>query len=208
MKSLVRVCRESKCQSTPRRGVPIKPDHFRDRRVYRGVSIATGEVVALKFISQESVASNPRNVANLQREIEAMQLVSGHPHTVGVKQVLLDVSKERKRRPGQFKKCILLVLEICGGGELFDYLMTCGKFEENLARTYFIQMMEALHYAHSKNVAHRDIKVCPNVSDVVLQVLRTYTFPSQPENLLIDNHLNLRVADWGRELGLCRSLAG
>ena len=115
-------------------------------QVYRGVNAVTGETVALKFITQEAISKHPKAIANLQREIEAMQLMTGHPHTVGVKQVLLDVSKPRKRRPGEFKKCILLVLEICGGGELFDYLMTCGRFEECLARTYFIQMMEALHH--------------------------------------------------------------
>jgi hypothetical protein len=47
--------------------------------------------------------------ANLQREIAAMQLINGHPHTVGVKEVLLDVSKPKKRHPGQFVSCILLV---------------------------------------------------------------------------------------------------
>ena len=71
---------------------------------------------------------------------------SADPYTVGVKQVLYDVSKPRKRRLGQFKKCILFVLEICSGGELFSYLETCGRFEEVLARTYFRQIMEALSF--------------------------------------------------------------
>lgn len=74
---------------------------------------------------------------------------SADPYTVGVKQVLYDVSKPRKRRLGQFKKCILFVLEICSGGELFSYLETCGRFEEVLARTYFRQIMEALSFVRA-----------------------------------------------------------
>lgn len=144
-------------------------------KVYKGIS-PTSEIVALKFIAQSSVGANPRAFANLQREISAMQLVAGHPHTVSVKEVLLDVSKPKKRQIGQFVKCILLVLEICSGGELFDYLMHTSKFSELTCRTYWRQMCEALFYAHSRNVFHRDLK---------------------PENLLLDSQFNLRVADWG-----------
>jgi serine/threonine protein kinase len=129
-----------------------------------------------------------------------MQLVAGHPHTVGVKEVMFDVSKPKKRQAG-FVKCILLVLEICSGGELFDYLMHTSRFSEVTvrveapgrhsslrfkpplrcyvppqSRTYWRQLCEALSYAHIKQVTHRDIK---------------------PENLLLDSQFNLRVADWG-----------
>jgi serine/threonine protein kinase len=50
------------------------------------------------------------------------------------------------------------VLEYVGGGELFDFVADTGKFSEKVARTYFHQMMNGLHYLHQKGYAHRDIK--------------------------------------------------
>ena len=44
------------------------------------------------------------------------------------------------------------------GGELFDYLMHTGPFDEVLARTYFRQLLGALELCHGKGVFHRDLK--------------------------------------------------
>lgn len=51
-----------------------------------------------------------------------------------------------------------------------------GKFSERVARTYFHQMMNGLHYLHQKGYAHRDIK---------------------PENILLSNLYILKLADFG-----------
>lgn len=46
----------------------------------------------------------------------------------------------------------------CDGGELFDYLeMKCYLSEEE-ARYIFMQMLGAIKYCHSLNIAHRDLK--------------------------------------------------
>jgi serine/threonine protein kinase len=47
---------------------------------------------------------------------------------------------------------------------------------EPICRFYFKQMLSALHYIHSKGLAHRDIKL---------------------ENVLVDRDFNLKVADFG-----------
>jgi serine/threonine protein kinase len=39
-----------------------------------------------------------------------------------------------------------------GGGELFDFIAETGKFSEKVTRTYFHQMMNGLHYMHSKGM--------------------------------------------------------
>jgi serine/threonine protein kinase len=62
--------------------------------------------------------------------------------------------------------CKIIALELCQGGELFDFICHGGAFKENVARYYFHQFMEGLEYCHSKNICHRDLK---------------------PENLLLDD---------------------
>ena len=68
------------------------------------------------------------------------------------------------------------MLEYAGGGELFDYVAETGKFSEKVARTYFHQMMNGVHYMHERGYANRDIK---------------------PENLLLSNNFVLKIADFG-----------
>lgn len=80
------------------------------------------------------------------------------------------------KKNGQSKKVTYIVIELAEGGELFDYVANAGAFDYITARTYFHQLIDALSYAHSKNIAHRDLK---------------------PENLLFDSQFRLKVADWG-----------
>jgi serine/threonine protein kinase len=70
----------------------------------------------------------------------------------------------------------MLVLELSAGGELFDYLMHTGPFDDVLARTYFRSMIAALELCHSQGIFHRDIK---------------------PENLLVSSDYTLKLADFG-----------
>jgi carbon catabolite-derepressing protein kinase len=143
--------------------------------VYRARHLGTGGIFAVKLIDSAAVSRSPKTFNNLQREITAMQRVSGHAHVVGLVHFDMAASKPRKRRAGQFQPVIMLVLELAVGGEIFDYLML-SKLHEDVARTYFNQLLEALHFCHNNGVAHRDLK---------------------PENLLLDGNYNLRVADWG-----------
>lgn len=50
---------------------------------------------------------------------------------------------------GKSKSVSYIVLELCGGGELFDFIAISGAFKEPLARYYFKQFMEGLDYCHS-----------------------------------------------------------
>jgi serine/threonine protein kinase len=68
------------------------------------------------------------------------------------------------------------VIEYAQGGELFDFIADTGRFSERVARTYFHQMMNGIHYMHEKGYAHRDIK---------------------PENLLLSDTFVLKIADFG-----------
>lgn len=81
-----------------------------------------------------------------------------------------------KKKDETAYSCLAIVLEYVGGGELFDFVAETGKFSEKVTRTYFHQMMNGLHYMHTKGFAHRDIK---------------------PENVLLSQMFVLKIADFG-----------
>lgn len=51
-----------------------------------------------------------------------------------------------------------LVLEKVPGGELFDRIISEGRFCEEDAKACIRSLLEALAYCHSQKIAHRDIK--------------------------------------------------
>ena len=52
-----------------------------------------------------------------------------------------------------------MVMEHAGGGEVLEYLMKKGRLEEYVARKIFLQIVNAIHYCHSRGVVHRDLKL-------------------------------------------------
>lgn len=80
------------------------------------------------------------------------------------------------KKNGTTYEALCIVLEFCAGGELFEYVANSGRFSEEVARTYFHQLITGLEYMHSNNISHRDLK---------------------PENLLFDSQFNLKIADFG-----------
>uniref|UniRef100_A0A3B4Z4F1 non-specific serine/threonine protein kinase n=1 Tax=Stegastes partitus TaxID=144197 RepID=A0A3B4Z4F1_9TELE len=74
------------------------------------------------------------------------------------------------------EKTLYLIMEYASGGEVFDYLVSHGRMKEVEARAKFRQIVSAVHYCHTKNIVHRDLKA---------------------ENLLLDADANIKIADFG-----------
>jgi len=55
---------------------------------------------------------------------------------------------EYKKDNGKSKTVMYIILELAGGGELFDYIAISGRFEEPLARYYFKEFMNGLSECH------------------------------------------------------------
>ncbi|XP_037360615.1 serine/threonine-protein kinase SIK2 isoform X1 [Talpa occidentalis] len=74
------------------------------------------------------------------------------------------------------KSMLYLVTEYAKNGEIFDYLANHGRLNECEARRKFWQILSAVDYCHERKVVHRDLKA---------------------ENLLLDNNMNIKIADFG-----------
>ncbi|QPG75950.1 hypothetical protein FOA43_003336 [Brettanomyces nanus] len=71
---------------------------------------------------------------------------------------------------------VWMAMELGSNGELFDKIEPDTGVDEDVAQFYFVQLINAVDFIHSKGVAHRDIK---------------------PENLVLDSGGNLKLTDFG-----------
>merc|ERR1719188_1784185 len=71
---------------------------------------------------------------------------------------------------------LLMIMEYCSGGELFDHIVERGRIPEKDACRFFQQILSGVEQVHGMNVVHRDLK---------------------PENLLLDEKNNIKIVDFG-----------
>lgn len=71
-----------------------------------------------------------------------------------------------------------LIMELCSGKSLYHHIKKKSgtKMEEGDLRKIFRQLVDAVAYLHSHNIAHRDLKL---------------------DNILIDEKKNLKLIDFG-----------
>lgn len=88
-----------------------------------------------------------------------------HPNIIALHEFYTEQSK------------LYLVMELAADGDLFTLINDTGPLPERQARTYFLQLTEAVMHCHRRGVYHRDLK---------------------PENLLLTNSTRvIKVADFG-----------
>jgi hypothetical protein len=142
-------------------------------RVKLGTNKETGERVALKVLAKKNLDTSSTEFKQVKREIDALTILQ-HPNILRMHEA--DWNAKYPRADGELQDVLLIVLELAGGGELFDFLSFTGCFDERVARTYFHQLIAGLKECHSNGIAHRDLK---------------------PENLLLNNDFVLKIADFG-----------
>lgn len=87
-----------------------------------------------------------RDVADIRREVELLNLLTPHQNMAGVRKVYEDA------------QAVSIVMDYCAGGELFGYIVDKGSLSEREAAALFAQMVEVLQHCHGMGVMHRDMK--------------------------------------------------
>jgi len=133
--------------------------------VYTAVDIHTNTPYAVKALNKAGLDTRQRKFQ--QREIQLHAQASRHPNVVSLVQVL------------DAPDCTYVVIEYCPEGDLFTNITDRGQYIGNdyLARSAFLQILDAVEYCHSIGIYHRDLK---------------------PENILVSNGgSTVKLADFG-----------
>jgi len=121
----------------------------------------SGEEFAVKVISKKLFQETKQSFEN---EISILKAVN-HNNIIKLYEVY------------ETPENIYMVMELIRGGELYTEISENGAISESKAYSIFIQLFEAVKHLHSKNIAHRDIKL---------------------ENILIDSHHHrVKLSDFG-----------
>merc|ERR1719492_669669 len=97
-----------------------------------------------------------------------------HPNIVKI--FKKEYNAQYPKTDGSTSPCVVLVMELCEGGNLFDVLYFTDGFSKEICRTYFQQLMSAVSHMHEKGICHRDLK---------------------PQNTLLDANMNFKICDFG-----------
>ncbi|PKA56991.1 Calcium-dependent protein kinase 1 [Apostasia shenzhenica] len=133
---------------------------------YLCVEKGTDKEYACKSILKRKLTTE-EDVEDVRREIQIMHHLSGHSNIVSIKGAYEDAV------------AVHVVMELCGGGELFDRIVQKVHFSERKAAELTRVIVGVVEVCHSLGVMHRDLK---------------------PENFLFVSHSEesaLKIIDFG-----------
>ena len=132
-------------------------------KVILGKHIPTEEKVAIKILDKFILSQTPDDYQLVKQELSILKIVK-HKNIVQLYEIL------------ETPRHIFIVMEYCEGGDIMNYILTRERLSENESLKFFHQLINALYYLHSQNIAHRDIKI---------------------DNLLLDSNYDLKLIDFG-----------
>ena len=116
--------------------------------VYKCEHNQTHAMYAVKTIRRDVLqmrAGSPSKRHSIDTEIDILKTLD-HPNVIKLYEVYDD------------ERAIYLVMELCSGGELYDYVNSA-QYTERQACNIFHSMVKAINYCHSRGIAHRDLKL-------------------------------------------------
>ena len=132
-------------------------------KVVLGTHILTGETVAIKILDKLILSQTPEDYELVHQEIAILKIVK-HKNIAQLYEIM------------ETPQNIYIIMEYCEGKDLMDYILLKTRLGELESLKLFQQLINALLYLHSQNIAHRDIKI---------------------DNMLLDNKKNLKLVDFG-----------
>merc|ERR1719387_989658 len=132
-------------------------------RVVQALHKPSGQMRAVKVMAKDRLFQQEQRLQRVITEKRIMARLQ-HPFVVSLHTAF------------QTGTHLFLVLDFCGGGELFFHMLQRRRFEECDAMFYFCEILLGLEYLHSQQVLYRDLK---------------------PENCLLDDDGHIRLTDSG-----------
>ena len=131
-------------------------------KVIIGVHILTEEKVAIKILDKLILNKTPEDYQLVKNELSILQIVK-HKNIIRLYEIL------------ETTRYIFIIMEYCED-DIMNYILSRKCLSEKESLKFFQQLINALYYLHSQNIAHRDIKI---------------------DNLLLDSNNDLKLIDFG-----------
>ena len=131
-------------------------------KVSLGMHKLTRKLIAIKCINKEYLSEEKQRVKIM--------------HEVGILLQLRHSSVVKLYETFETSRHIMLVMELCAGGDMLNFVRKRKKLDELTAKILFKQVIEGIGYIHSQKILHRDIKL---------------------DNILLDGKGNVKIADFG-----------
>lgn len=130
--------------------------------------------VAIKILKEEFLRRDQESIISVNNEIKILKNVK-HPGIINMLE-FGDTGQVVKPSTRVINNLVFIVMEYVQGGLLFDLCQLMGAMGEDVGRFFAHQILDTLEHLHSQRVVHRDLKL---------------------ENILLDENLNMKLADFG-----------
>lgn len=103
------------------------------------------KLYACKSIAKRKLTCK-EDIDDVKREVEIMHHLKGHPNVTYLRGTFED------------RQNVHLVMDLCGGGELFDAIVKRGTYSEKDAAALIRTIVNVVAHCHSMGIIHRDLK--------------------------------------------------
>lgn len=135
-------------------------------KVYKGFDPIKKQNFAIKRFKLKELQCIESGLSQLEREISLMRLLK-HPNVIKLYEVLFVENKEN----------VYIVLDYADCGSLDRFIERSGfEFTDDMIRSIYYQILQALLYLHGRGIVHQDIK---------------------PSNILLTSHGAVFLSDFG-----------